>query len=107
MSDNFLFALVLLVVGDVISGLYKAYETNTLSSKVMKKGILNKLSLFLIVGLAWILDNFVNSGILYQTICIFYISEEGLSVLENLKDYIPIPDKLRDALGGLDGKQQI
>lgn len=63
------------------------------------KGIFKKVLIFLLVGVAHIVDmNVIGTGeaLRTATIC-FYLSNEGVSLLENAGRLgLPIPDKLQD-----------
>ena len=99
--DGFLYALIAFVIADYITGVLAAYATKTLSSAIGFKGIAKKLVLFLLVGLANLLDLYIlgEAGVLRTAAIFFYLSNEGLSLLENSTRLgLPIPGPLRDAL---------
>ena len=102
--DGFLYALIAFTVIDYITGVMCAITDKKLSSSVGFKGICRKVLIFALVGLANILDvNILGQGSILRTAVIFfYLSNEGVSMLENCA-YIglPIPDKLRDVLAQL------
>ena len=102
-SNSWLFALVVFITLDVISGVMNAYVTKTLSSTKMKEGLVKKLYIFLIVTFSYIIDFVLSSDIVFKSTIIFYCAEEGLSVLENSKNYIPLPDSLKQALNKMGG----
>ncbi|MEG0740625.1 MAG: phage holin family protein [Clostridia bacterium] len=97
--------LVALMVADYLSGVIAAAlgrsknSTNgRLSSAIGAKGLLRKAVMLLVVGLSFLLDWFVNEGnAMFSTATIwFYISNEGISLLENLVLCgVPVPAKLR------------
>ena len=79
-----------------------------LSSQAGWKGLLRKAVILLVVGLSVLLDWYVGQGsAMFQTAVMwFYISNETLSLLENLgRCGVPIPKKLRDMLEEL-GKSE-
>ena len=99
--DGLLFALVLFVVMDYITGVMCAAADRKLSSEVGFKGICRKVLLFLLVGMANVLDvNVIGTGSVFRTAVIFfYLSNEGLSLLENAGHLgLPIPAKLKAVL---------
>ena len=99
--DGLLFALVLFVAMDYITGLMCAAADRKLSSEVGFKGICRKVLLFLLVGMANVLDvNVIGTGSVFRTAVIFfYLSNEGLSLLENAGHLgLPIPAKLKAVL---------
>lgn len=64
-------------------------------------GICRKVLLFVLVGVAHTLDEtMLGSGSALRTATIlFYLSNEGLSILENAAQMgLPIPDRLQEAL---------
>lgn len=91
---------------DVASGIYNSAMKGIMNSKTMKQGILKKLGLVFIVILTYFTSLILENDLIYNSTLIFYIVEEGMSVLENTQDYIPIPDSLKKALGGLNGNKE-
>lgn len=105
--DGLLYALVVFVVVDYITGVMVAISTKTLSSAVGFKGICRKVLIFLLVGIANILDvNVIGTGCILRTAVIFfYISNEGISLLENAGRLgLPIPEKIKMVLEQLHDK---
>jgi toxin secretion/phage lysis holin len=109
--DGLLIALVVFAVVDYITGVMCAIADHKLSSAVGFKGICRKVLIFLLVGIANILDvQVIGSGSVLRTAVIFfYISNEGVSLVENAAHLgLPVPDKLKDVLEQLhdrDGKE--
>ena len=102
--DGMLIALIVLMALDYISGVMCAIEDKKLSSAVGFKGIAKKVLILMLVGVANILDtNVVGGGaVLRGAVICFYLSNEGLSLLENAAYLgLPIPDKLREILAQL------
>lgn len=99
--DGLLFALVAFVAVDYITGVMCAVGDKTLSSEVGFKGICRKVLIFLLVGVANILDvQVIGTGSILRTAVIFfYISNEGVSLLENAGHLgLPIPEKMKAVL---------
>ena len=99
--DGLLVALVVFVTVDYITGVMCAVEDKTLSSEVGFKGICRKVIIFMLVGIGHILDvNVIGTGSVLRTaIIFFYLSNEGVSLLENAAHLgLPIPEKLKDVL---------
>lgn len=99
--DGLLYALIAFVVIDYITGVMCAISNHTLSSEVGFKGICRKVLIFLLVGIANILDiHVIGSGSALRTAVIFfYISNEGVSLLENATHLgLPIPEKIKVVL---------
>ena len=83
--DGLLYALIAFVAIDYITGVMCAVIDRKLSSAVGFKGIFRKVLIFLLVGIANIIDvQVVGTGAVLRTAVIFfYISNEGVSLLEN------------------------
>ncbi|MBS5114514.1 MAG: phage holin family protein [Erysipelotrichaceae bacterium] len=99
--DGLVFALLLFVVIDYITGVMCAVADKKLSSAVGFKGICRKVLIFLLVGIANILDvEVIGTGSVLRTAVIFfYISNEGVSLLENAGHLgLPIPVKIKEVL---------
>ena len=94
--DGLLIALLLFVITDYITGVMCAIADKKLSSAVGFKGICRKVLIFLLVGIANILDMQVigTGSVLRTAVIFFYISNEGVSLLENAGHLgLPIPVK--------------
>lgn len=107
--DGLLFALLAFVVIDYITGVMCAIADKTLSSEVGFKGICRKVLIFLLVGIANILDvQVIGTGsILRTTVIFFYISNEGVSLLENAAHLgLPVPAKMKAVLEQLHDKSE-
>ena len=99
--DGLLIALVMSVVVDYLTGVMCAVADKKLSSEVGFKGICRKVLIFLLVGIANILDvQVIGTGnVLRTAVIFFYISNEGVSLLENAAHLgLPIPEKMKDIL---------
>lgn len=99
--DGLLYALVVFVVVDYITGVMCAINDKKLSSAVGFKGICRKVLIFLLVGIANVLDvQVIGTGSVLRTAVIFfYISNEGISLLENAGHLgLPIPEKIKVVL---------
>lgn len=99
--DGLLYALVAFVVIDYITGVMCAITDKKLSSSVGFKGICRKVLIFLLVGIANVLDvQVIGTGSVLRTAVIFfYISNEGVSLLENAGHLgLPIPEKIKTVL---------
>lgn len=102
--DGLLYALIAFVAIDYITGVMCAVIDRKLSSAVGFKGIFRKVLIFLLVGIANIIDvQVVGTGAVLRTAVIFfYISNEGVSLLENAGHLgLPVPEKMKDILAQL------
>ena len=99
--DGLMYALIAFVVVDYITGIMCALVDKKLSSEVGFKGICKKVLIFLLVGMANILDvNIIGSGSVLRTAAIFfYLSNEGVSLLENAAHLgLPVPNAMKEVL---------
>ena len=107
--DGLMIALIVMMTLDYSSGVMCAIIDKKLSSAVGFKGICKKVFILMLVGVAHIIDLHVvgtGSALRGAVIC-FYMSNEGLSLLENAAHIgLPIPDKLRDILTQLHDKER-
>ena len=107
--DGFLYALITFMAIDYITGVMCAIADKNLSSEVGFKGICRKVLIFLLVGIANILDvQVIGTGSVLRTAVIFfYISNEGISLLENAGHLgLPIPQKMMDILEQLHDRSE-
>ena len=88
---------------DYISGLIKAYNTKTLSSKIGFKGLLKKIGVLCVIALSVVVDRITGESGAIRTLVIYYfVANEGLSILENLAIAgLPIPESIKKALQAL------
>ena len=99
--DGLLIALVVFAVVDYITGIMCAINDRKLSSEVGFRGICRKVLIFVLVGVANILDvQVIGTGSVLRTAVIFfYLSNEGVSLLENATHLgLPVPQKLKEVL---------
>ena len=107
--DGLLLALVLFAVADYITGVMCAVADKKLSSEVGFKGICRKVIIFMLVGIAHVIDvNVIATGSVLRTAVIFfYLSNEGVSLLENAGHLgLPIPEKLKVVLEQLHDRSE-
>ncbi len=109
--DGFLYALLVFVAIDYVTGVLCAIVDKKLSSEIGAKGIFKKVLIFVLVGVAHILDTQIlgssgdNNGALRTAVIFFYLSNEGISILENSSHIgLPIPGKLKEILKQLHGR---
>ena len=107
--DGLLYALIAFVVIDYITGVMCAINDQSLSSEVGFRGICRKVLIFLLVGIANILDvNVIGTGSVLRTAVIFfYISNEGVSLMENAAHLgLPVPEKIKVVLEQLHNRAE-
>ncbi len=106
-TDGFLYALLFFIVVDYLTGVMVAILQRKVSSEVGFRGIFKKVVILCLVGIGHILDTkVVHSGNVMRTaIIFFYLSNEGISILENVAFIgLPVPKKLLDVLIALKAK---
>lgn len=107
-SDGFLYTLIAFSVIDYITGVMCAIVEQKLSSSVGFRGIFRKVLIFSLVGIGNIIDMYVlgTHGALRTAVIFFYLSNEGISLLENASHLgLPVPQKLKDVLEQLHDKE--
>lgn len=100
-ADEMFYTLLALVICDYITGVLCAIADKKLSSDVGFKGICRKILIFIMIGMANVIDVNVlgEPGVLRTAAIFFYIFNEGLSLLENSAYLgLPVPDSLRQVL---------
>ena len=111
--DGFLYALLTFVVIDYLTGVLCAIVDKKLSSEIGAKGIFKKVLIFVLIGVANILDTQIfggtgyNVGALRTAGIFFYLCNEGVSILENAGHMgLPIPKKLKAVLQQLHDRDE-
>lgn len=97
--DKWLIALAVFVALDYLTGIIKAILTKQLSSAIGFKGLFKKVLIFVIVVVGVILQGLLNNALpLRDMVICFYIANEGISLIENTAEFLPIPRKIKDVL---------
>ena len=99
--DGLLIALIIFMAVDYVTGVMCAVVDKRLSSTVGFKGIFKKVLILMLVGIAHMLDAAVigTGSVLRTAIIFFYLSNEGVSLLENATHLgLPVPEKLKAVL---------
>lgn len=107
--DGFLYALIAFVLVDYVTGVMCAIADKKLSSAVGFKGICRKVLIFVLVGIGNLVDVYVlgEAGVLRTAVIFFYLSNEGVSLLENSAHLgLPIPQKLKSVLEQLHNRNE-
>lgn len=106
--DGFLYTLIIFVAIDYLTGLMCAVIDKRLSSEIGAKGIFKKVVIFALVGLGHILDSQIlgDGSAIRTAVIFFYMSNEGLSILENAAHIgLPLPQKLKAVLKQLNEEE--
>ena len=107
--DGLLYALLAFAVVDYVTGVMCAIVDKKLSSSVGFKGIFRKVLIFVMVGIAHILDTQIigNGSVLRTAVIFFYISNEGVSLLENASHLgLPVPEPIKTVLKQLHDRSE-
>ena len=99
--DALIIALVIFVVLDYITGIAKAAICRELSSKAGFHGLLKKVAIFVLVAIGTVMDSVIPAAnhAIRSAVIMFYIANEGLSILENAGEIgLPMPEALKAAL---------
>lgn len=91
---------------DVLTGIIKALESKTLSSKAMKRGMVSKIFIWCMVATGGLIKHGLSNYLSIDfdpvpLIISYYMIMEILSILENVSEYLPIPDKIRTLFEGI------
>lgn len=105
--DAILHALIFLVVLDYITGLIKAWKLKTINSEVGFTGLIKKVLLFAVVAVSVEVEKILGNTIpLREIVIMFYLANEGISFLENISEFIPLPEKLREVFQQIRDKEE-
>jgi toxin secretion/phage lysis holin len=105
--DKAMQILLILIIVDYATGLIRSALRGELDSKVGARGIMKKLCMFIVVAVAVQLENFIGQPeSLHNVVCYFYVVNEALSILENVGEYVPIPEELKRFINRLRNKDK-
>ena len=97
--DGLMKVLIVLVAVDYVTGILKGYVFKNFSSDIGFHGIAKKVCMFLIIGVANIINHEMlgDSEALRDGIIMFFTANEGLSITENaIALGIPFPETLKE-----------
>ncbi|HEO3955989.1 TPA: phage holin family protein [Streptococcus agalactiae] len=106
--DGFFFALMIFIAIDYITGLMAAAVEKRLASNIGFKGIFKKIAILFLVSAGHLIDTEIikQGGAIRTMVIFFYLSNEGLSILENaVRIGLPIPEKLQALLKQFNEKE--
>src|SRR5699024_1578102 len=101
---KYLHLLLLLMALDIITGITKAIKERNLWSRKSLFGYARKLLVLIVIIVANVVDQVLNlEGALTFATVLFYIANEGLSIVENMaKLGVLVPAKLAEKLNGIE-----
>lgn len=96
-NNQYLYVLLFFIMFDILTGTLKAFSTNTVYSKISKRGITNHITIFLFCFFfTWVFCIF-NVKEYSNILILFYIVSYGLSIIENVGQMgLPLPKWLED-----------
>src|SRR5690625_1475016 len=100
---KFLHLLLLLMLLDIITGVAKAIKNENLWSRKSLFGYARKVLILVVIILANVIDQILGlqGAVAYATV-LFYIANEGLSILENLAQLgVLVPANIDEKLKGI------
>ena len=103
-ANSLYIPLTFFIFFDYITGVCLSIKNKKVSSKIGFVGIMRKALIYLVAILGRIIDQFVlSSGTSIESmILLFYLSNEGISILENLTQLgIPFPEKVKQIFSNL------
>lgn len=95
--DGIIIALISFIVIDYITGVINGIVNHKLSSKRGFAGLLKKVVILLVVAVGHLIDVYMLGGgaVIRNAVIFFYISNEGISILENIVAIgVPVPERL-------------
>ena len=107
--DGLLYTLLAFVILDYLTGVMCAIVDKKLSSEISFRGIFKKVLIFVLVGVDHLMDVQIlgAAGVLRTAVIFFYLSNEGVSLVENAAHLgLPIPTKLKAVLEQLHDRSE-
>ncbi len=107
--DGLLYTLLAFVILDYLTGIMCAIVDKKLSSEIGFRGIFKKVLIFVLVGVGHLMDLQILGavGVLRTAVIFFYLSNEGVSLVENAAHLgLPIPAKLKAVLEQLHDRSE-
>ena len=102
-TDGIFCTLLIFISLDYITGVCAAISNKQLSSRIGARGLAKKMGILFAVALATLIEkNIVGTDALRSAVILYYISNEGISIFENLKRMgVPVPKKIKEILSKL------
>lgn len=107
-ADGIFLTLIIFMTVDYITGVCAAVVNKKLSSRIGARGLAKKFGILCIVSVATLIENnIIDTTALRDVVILYYISNEGISILENIaKLGVPIPKKLKEVLSSIVGDEE-
>lgn len=95
--DTIMHALIFLMIVDYVTGLAKGFKNKQLNSEIGFIGLLKKAMILVVVMVAVELERMTSNTMpIREIVIMFYVANEGISLLENISEFLPLPEKLKD-----------
>lgn len=95
--DTIMHALIFLMIVDYVTGLAKGFKNKQLNSEIGFIGLLKKAMILVVVMVAVELERMTSNAMpIREIVIMFYVANEGISLLENISEFLPLPEKLKD-----------
>lgn len=95
--DTIMHALIFLMIVDYVTGLAKGFKNKQLNSEIGFIGLLKKAMILVVVMVALELERMTSNAMpIREIVIMFYVANEGISLLENISEFLPLPEKLKD-----------
>lgn len=105
--DSMLEALIMMMILDYMTGIIKAIYQKKLSSSIGFKGLFKKIITLTVICMANIIQGFIGKDMaIREVVIMFYVANEGISILENSAEFIPFPNKFKEVLLQLRGEDK-
>ncbi len=105
--DALTHAIVFLLIMDYLTGVGKSIINKQLSSAVGFIGLFKKVLIFVVIAVAVEMQKIIGNGIpLREIVIMFYIANEGISLIENISEFIPLPQKVKDIFVQIKDKEK-
>lgn len=104
-SQRALLVMIAFIALDIVSGIIKAVIERELNSTKLKDGIYHKVLEIILVIVGVLLDFMLETNYIANAVLIALVGMEGISILENIGSYIPLPAVLKEVLAKLNGEE--
>lgn len=95
--DAIMHALIFLMIVDYATGLAKGFKNKQLNSEIGFIGLLKKGMILVVVMVAVELERMTSNAMpIREIVIMFYVANEGISLLENISEFLPLPEKLKN-----------
>lgn len=107
MNEGAIAVMSVAIALDIVTGIIKAVISHDLKSSQFKEGLLKKCFDYILVLIAFCLDYILKVDYLSRTTLYCLIAMEFYSCIENLREYVPIPEALSNALNVLQKQSDV